>query len=303
MTEPSEIRACPGEVQHLCPGLRVVLAPNPSPMTLHGTNSYIVGEGRVAVIDPGPADPRHLAALLAALAPGETVSHILVTHAHLDHAPLARPLAETTGAPVLAFGNATAGRSALMSRLAAEGGIEGGEGVDAGFVPDITLADGAVVAGDGFRLTALHTPGHFGNHLSFEWEGAVFCGDHVMGWASSLISPPDGDMGAYMAALDRLAGHGAGRLYPGHGDPVADPARRIAEIAAHRRAREAAIRTALADGPSDATELARRIYTDTPPALMRAAARNVLAHLLDLTERNLAEPLGPLSARARFRAI
>lgn len=303
MTGPSEIRAHPGEVQHLGPGLRVVLAPNPSPMTLHGTNSYIIGDGRVAVIDPGPADPGHLAALLAALAPGETVSHILVTHAHLDHAPLARPLAGTTGAPVLAFGDATTGRSALMSRLAAEGGIEGGEGVDAGFVPDITLADGAVVAGDGFRLTALHTPGHFGNHLSFEWEGAVFCGDHVMGWSSSLVSPPDGDMGAYMTSLDRLAGRGATRLYPGHGDPVADPARRIAELAAHRRAREEAIRAALAEGPSDAAGLAHRIYTDTPPALMRAAARNVLAHLLDLTERNLAEPLGPLSARTHFRAI
>ncbi|MBC7142870.1 MAG: MBL fold metallo-hydrolase, partial [Rhodobacteraceae bacterium] len=136
MSDGGEIRARPGEVQRLAPGLRVVLAPNPSPMTLNGTNSYILGEGRVAVIDPGPADPGHLAALLAGLAPGETVSHILVTHAHLDHSPLARPLAEATGAPVLAFGDASAGRSALMERLAAEGGIEGGEGVAAGVTPD-----------------------------------------------------------------------------------------------------------------------------------------------------------------------
>lgn len=303
MSDGGGIRARPGKVQRLAPGLRVVLAPNPSPMTLHGTNSYILGEGRVAVIDPGPADPGHLAALLAALAPGETVRHILVTHAHLDHSPLARPLAEATGAPVLGFGDATAGRSAQMERLAAAGGIEGGEGVDAGFVPDIALADGAEIAGAGFRLTALHTPGHFGNHLSFCWEDAIFCGDHVMGWASSLVSPPDGDMGAYMASLARLAGRGAARLYSGHGDPVDDAAGRIAELAAHRRAREAAIRAALCEGPAGAADLARRIYTDTPPALIRAASRNVLAHLLDLTERKLAEPVGALSAQARFRAL
>ncbi len=255
------------------------------------------------MIDPGPADPAHLAALLAALAPGETVTQILVTHAHLDHSPLARPLAEATGAPVLAFGDARAGRSDLMERLAASGGLEGGEGVDADFVPDVTLSDGAEIAGDGFVLTALHTPGHFGNHLSFRWEDAIFCGDHVMGWASSLVSPPDGDMGAYMASLDRLAGLGPRRLYSGHGAPIDHATARIAELAAHRRARETAIRAALADGPADATDLARRIYTDTPPALMRAAARNVFAHLIDLTERNLAAPLGPLMAGARFRTL
>lgn len=303
MTDGSEIRPRPGVVQRPAPGLRLVLAPNPSPMTLHGTNTYILGEGRVAVIDPGPADPAHHSAILAALAPGETVAQILVTHAHLDHSPLARPLAEATGAPVLAFGDAKAGRSDLMERLAATGRIDGGEGVDAGFAPDIALSDGAEIAGDGFVLTALHTPGHFGNHLSFRWEDAIFCGDHVMGWASSLVSPPDGDMGAYMASLDRLAGIGPTRLYSGHGAPIADAAARIAELAAHRRARETAIRAALADGPADATDLAQRIYTETPPVLMRAAARNVLAHLLDLTERNLAAPEGTLTEGARFRPL
>ncbi|WP_347313503.1 MBL fold metallo-hydrolase [Defluviimonas sp. SAOS-178_SWC] len=300
MTDAREIAPRHGEVQRLAPGLRVVVAPNPSPMTLHGTNSYILGEGRVTVIDPGPADPRHLAALLAALAPGETVARILVTHAHLDHSPLARPLADTTGAPVLAFGDATSGRSELMERLAAAGGLDGGEGVDAGFAPDITLPDGAEIACDGFTLTALHTPGHFGNHLSFQWGDAVFCGDHVMGWSSSLVSPPDGDMGAYMASLDRLARLAPARLFSGHGNPVGDATDRIAALAAHRRTREAAIRAALAEGPADATTLARRIYAETPPALMPAAARNVLAHLLDLTERNLASPVDPLSAEARF---
>lgn len=290
----------PGEVQLLAPGLRLVLAPNPSPMTFRGTNSYVLGEGAVAVIDPGPADPAHLRALLAALAPGERVSHILVTHAHLDHSPLARPLAEATGAPVLAFGSATAGRSAAMARLAAKG-LAGGEGVDAGFAPDVVLRDGAEVEGDGWRLRALHTPGHFGNHMSFLWGDAVFAGDTVMGWSSSLVSPPDGDMGAYMASLDRLAELGARRLYAGHGDPVADPAARIAALAAHRRAREAAIREALAAGPADAGTLARRIYTDTPAPLLPAATRNVIAHLLDLMEKNLTESEGPPGPVSRFR--
>lgn len=291
----------PGAVERPEPGLRRVLAPNPSPMTHHGTNSYILGEGRVAVIDPGPADPGHLAALLAALAPGERVSHILVTHAHLDHSALARPLAEATGAPVLAFGPATAGRSARMAALAAAGGLAGGEGVDHGLVPDLTLADGDEVAGEGWRLRALHTPGHFGNHLSLVWGEAVFSGDHVMGWASSLISPPDGDMGAYMASLAHLAAACPARLYPGHGAVVADAGTRVAELTAHRRAREAALRAALAEGPADATSLALRLYHDTPAALLPAAARNVLAHLLDLTDRKLAEPEGALAMSARFR--
>lgn len=301
MVEALEIRPLPGVAQRLAPGLRVVLAPNPSAMTLHGTNSYLVGEGDVAVIDPGPDDPRHLAALLDALRPGERISHILVTHAHLDHSPLARRLAGRTGAPVMAFGPATAGRSAVMARLAAERMLEGGEGVDRGFAPAVALADGDVVEGAGWRLRALHTPGHFGNHLSFVWGDAVFAGDHVMGWASSLVSPPDGDMGAYMASLGRLSALGARRLYPGHGDPVADPAARIAELAAHRRDREAAILAALAVAPNDAASLARAIYTDTPAALMPAATRNVLAHLIDLAERRQVVTDGPLHTRSRFR--
>jgi len=303
MDEVSEIRPVPGLTQALATGLRVVLAPNPSAMTLHGTNSYILGEGEVAVIDPGPADPGHMRALLAALAPGERVGHILVTHAHLDHSPMARPLAEATGAPVLAFGPATAGRSEAMDRLAGTGRIQGGEGVDAGFYPDERLSDGDEVEGDGWRVRALHTPGHFGNHLSFVWNDAVFAGDTVMGWASSLVSPPDGDMGAYMASLDRLAGLGCRRLYSGHGDPVMNPSARIGELAAHRRAREAAILAALDGGAADAVTLARAIYTDTAAALLPAAARNVLAHLIDLEERKLAAGALPLHAGTKFRRL
>lgn len=290
----------PGQVRQVAPGLRQVLAPNPSPMTLHGTNTWILGTGRVAVIDPGPALPAHLGAILGALAPGEVVGHILVTHAHLDHSPLARPLAEATGAPVLALGDALVGRSAVMERLAATGAGGGGEGVDTGFAPDELLADGAELAGEDWRLTALHTPGHFGNHLSFLWGDRLFTGDQVMGWSSSLISPPDGDVDQYLASLDRLAALGARVAHSGHGPDIPDPAARIAELAAHRRQREAEVLAALAVAPGDAAGLAARIYSGTPPALLGAAARNVLAHLVDLSERGLIAARGPLGVQTVF---
>lgn len=283
------------------PGLRLVLAPNPSPMTHRGTNSYILGEGEVAVIDPGPALPQHRAALLAALAPGERITHILVTHCHLDHAPLAAPLAAETGAPILAFGRHGDGRSPVMARLAAEGLVGGGEGVDHGFAPHARLADGAVVEGAGWRLQALHTPGHTSDHMAFAWGDAVFTGDHVMGWASSLISPPDGDLTAFMASCDRLAARADRVYYPGHGDPVTDPAGRIAWLIAHRRSREAQVLRELGREPLTVPALTRRIYTETPAALLPAAERNVLAHLVDLLGRGLAETDGPLSAATGFR--
>lgn len=293
----------PGRVETLAPGLRGILAPNPSALTALGTNTYILGEGEVAVIDPGPAAPRHLEAILAGLDAGERVSHILVTHSHLDHSPLARPLALRTGAPVLAFGPSGAGRSARMDRLAAEGGLGGGEGVDAGFAPDVALADGAVVEGRGWRIEAIHTPGHFGNHLCLAWGEDIFSGDHVMGWSTSLVSPPDGDMGAYMRSLDRLAARDVRGLWPGHGAPVADGPARIRELIAHRRAREAAILAGLGHGPATAADLAARLYQGTPPALLGAATRNVLAHLLDLEDRNLAgHGPGPLATTA-FRRL
>lgn len=307
MTDPRQDRPVAGAVQMPEPGLRIVLAPNPSPMTLHGTNTFLLGEGAVAVIDPGPADAGHLAAILGALGPGERVSHIFVTHAHLDHSPLAPVLAARTGAPVVAFGDARAGRSATMARLAAEGLLGGGEGVDAGFRPDETLDDGAEVAGAGWRLRALHTPGHFGNHLCFAarlgGRPVIFTGDHVMGWSTSIVSPPDGDMGAFLRSLDRLAAEPAERLYPAHGAPVDDPARRIADLRSHRRAREAQILGALAEGAATPASLTRRIYRDTPAALLPAAERNVLAHLIDLAERSRVAPEGQIAPDAQFRIV
>lgn len=297
MDAPPPFDPVPGRAEHLAPGLRRVLAPNPSPMTFRGTNSYILGEGRVAVIDPGPALPSHLEALLAALAPGETVSHILVTHSHVDHSPLARPLAERTGAPVLAFGDSAAGR---RSDLAAVASLGGGEGVDAGFVPDIRLADGEEIAGPGWRLMALHTPGHMGNHLCFAWEDALFTGDHVMGWSSSMISPPEGDLGAFMASLERLSARADGPLFPAHGAPVPDGRARIVALAAHRRARAGEILAALGRGSATPAALAEAIYTGTPPALLGAATRNVLAHLIDFLDQSLAAPVDEAYLEGRW---
>ena len=273
----------PGQPLALADDLRLVLAPNPSPMTERGTNTWLLGRGAVTVIDPGPADPAHLRALLGALQ-GERVAQIVVTHAHKDHSPLARPLSQATGAPVLAFGDARAGRSARMQGLADLGG---GEGVDAGFVPDEVLADSTAIEAAGRPLRALHTPGHFGNHLCLDWGTDLFSGDHVMGWAPSLVSPPDGDLTDFMASLDRLEGLGPRRYLPGHGAPVDDGLARTRALRAHRLGRESAILAAVREGAPTIDSVTARVYADLPPAMWPMAARNVLAHVIDLRGRGL----------------
>ncbi len=293
-------RPIAGSVDELEPGVRRILAPNPSPMTQHGTNTYLLGRGKVAVIDPGPALHTHHDAILAALKPGESISHIFVTHSHLDHSPLASPLSKTTGAAVHAFGDSSAGRSEIMQKLAATGLARGGEGVDYGFTPDERLADGATVAGDGWRLSALWTPGHFGNHLCFAFGDAVFTGDHVMGWASTMVSPPDGDLSAYMASTERLSVRDDRMFYPGHGNPITEPKERAEWLLNHRRTREAAILGQLDCRGRSVAELTNEIYSDVPDALIPAAARNVLAHLIDLCERGLAAADPELSVEARY---
>lgn len=300
---PSENVPAPGLAEQLEPGLLRVLAPNPSPMTHWGTNTYLLGQKEIAVIDPGPELPAHLAAILKACPPGARITHILVTHAHRDHSPLARGLSRETGAPVHAFGPADAGRSAVMQDLAASGFAGGGEGVDSGFLPDVTLAHGDRVSGAEWELAALHTPGHMGNHLCFAWGDALFSGDHVMGWASSLVSPPDGDLSDFMASCDALRRRSWRVFHPGHGAPVDAPADRLDWLIAHRRARETAILHALDEGPATATELAARLYTDVPAALLPAAARNVFAHLVDLTQKTLTEPCGTLAFDKPFARI
>lgn len=188
-----------------------------------------------------------------------------------------------------------------MERLARDGALAGGEGLDRDFVPDIALADGAVTEDEEWSLTARHTPGHFAGHLSFEQDRTVFCGDVVMGWSSTLISPPDGDLADYFRSLSRLEALGAETLLPAHGDAVQDPGARLAELAAHRRERTAQILAALRDAPGTAEALARRIY-DVPPALIPAATRNVLAHLIALAELGAVAPMGPIAVNSVFSA-
>lgn len=291
-----------GIMQQIEPGVRRIIAPNPSPMTYWGTNTFVLGEGDVAVIDPGPADPSHMKAILDGLAPGERVTQILVTHAHLDHSPLARPLADTTGAPVMAYGDALAGRSAVMRDLVARGLSTGGEGVDASFTCDIPLSDGEVFTAGGMQIEAIWTPGHFANHLSFAIQGIVFTGDHIMGWASSLVSPPDGDLTAFIASCHKLAARDDRVYYPAHGDRIEDPAARLDWLITHRLSREAEIIATLSDLPNATVPtLTRAIYTETPAALIPAAERNVFAHLIDLATREIVAASPKLEANAVFR--
>lgn len=268
----------------LAPGLRRVIAPNPSAMTFWGTNSYILGDDAgLCIIDPGPNDPAHMDALLSAIGTAH-VSHIVVTHSHLDHSPLARPLAKATGAPILGFGPYLAGRSTVMRHLVEAGLDSGGEGIDVDFVPDVAVADGARIQGASWALDVIHTPGHLGNHICLRWANVMLTGDHVMGWSSSLVSPPDGDLTDFLASCGKLLAHPISTYFPGHGPPVTDPITRLTWLIEHRQAREQEIVNSLEQSRSGLTlgAIAAAVYTDTPPSLHPAATRNVLAHLIDL---------------------
>ncbi len=286
-------------MDELEPGLIRILAPNPSPMTERGTNTYVLGADTVVVIDPGPGSDPHLEAILLAVA-DRPVSHILVTHSHVDHSTLAPALAAQTGAPIFAFGDSLAGRSAAMTALAKTSEIAGGEGVDHGFAPDHLLKDSEQVGCDLGPLTALHTPGHFGNHMSFLWQGVIFTGDLAMGWASSLISPPDGDVADFLASCGRLADLNPRRLFPGHGAPVEAATDRLRELIAHRQDREVQVLSALQKGPGTVQELTARVYHDVDPALLPAAARNLLAHLVKLHAEDRISASPSLSLTAQF---
>ncbi|MBR9865432.1 MAG: MBL fold metallo-hydrolase [Rhodobacteraceae bacterium] len=305
MSDPFDRNYTPetGELVQLSPLVGVVTAPNAGPMTFTGTQTYLVGQETLAVVDPGPDNDAHLAALVRAIG-GRPVSHILVTHSHVDHSPLCRRLSDATGAPVLGFGTANEGRSAVMERLAAQGNLGGNEGIDEGFAPDRKIADGEVVEGDGWALEAIHTPGHLSNHLCFavQGTGAVLTGDHVMGWATTMVSPPDGDLTSFMASMEKLAAReGDSVYYPGHGGAIKDPAGMVAHQIRHRKSREVQILAALSGGnPATAQQLAEQIYTDVDPRLIPAATRNVFAHLIDLSERKRVESDGPISVDAVF---
>jgi glyoxylase-like metal-dependent hydrolase (beta-lactamase superfamily II) len=261
-----------GEAVAISPLLRRVLAPNPGPFTFHGTGTYIVGHGRVAVIDPGPLLDAHVDALCRAL-DGETVTHILVTHTHNDHSPAALPLQRATGAPIFAFGPHGAGKRSA--------GIAVEEGGDMAFEPDVLLADGEVIAGDGWTLDCVYTPGHTSNHLCFglREERCLFSGDHVMGWSTTVIVPPDGDMAQYLTSLSRLQRRDDVRYYPTHGTSIEAPAVFLARLVEHRHARERQIVACLARGIVRIRDMVRVIYSEVEAHLHPAAAMSVLAHL------------------------
>lgn len=287
-----------GTPQDISPLVRRVVAPNAGPFTAWGTGTYIVGKKNVAVIDPGPLRDDHLAALTAALQ-GQTVSHILVTHTHLDHSPLARVLADQTGAPVLAYGPHGAGREAGLAGEQVEAGA------DMDFAPDQCLADGEIVAGDGWTIEAVHTPGHTSNHLCFALheENALFTGDHIMGWSTTIISPPDGDMAHYMASLDKVLTRSDERLIPCHGPTIDDPGTFVRALIAHRRAREARILAAVQDGLEAVDAIVARVYTDVAEILHPAAARSTLAHLIHLTDQGLVDIEGEAGLNSRYQAL
>jgi glyoxylase-like metal-dependent hydrolase (beta-lactamase superfamily II) len=274
-------------IETLAPDVRRIVADNPSALTGAGTNTYLVGQGDIIVIDPGPDLPEHLSAIMAALRPHEVISHILVTHTHLDHSALAPDLARATGAVVLGFGRFDAGRSPLMQSLAARGMPDGGEGIDRQFSPDIAVKDGDAITGRSWSLRIIHTPGHAATHLCAVMADRLFSGDHMMGWSSSLISPPDGDMAAYMSSLSRLQGEGSAIAHPGHGPDIMRPSARIAALTAHRHQREAALLEALQLNAMTLADLTTAVYHDTHAHLHPAARRNVLAHVIDLVDRNL----------------
>lgn len=260
-----------------------VLANNPSPFTNTGTQTYLVGTTDLAVIDPGPDDAEHLAALLAAIG-GRPVRAILCTHTHRDHSPAAPALKAATGAPIL-------GCAPLVLD---DAGPRADAAFDTGYAPDRVLADGAQVAGQGWTLTAVATPGHTSNHLCFALEesGALFTGDHVMGWSTTVVAPPDGNMAAYMASLDKLMGREQDRIYyPAHGDPVENPRRFVRGLAGHRKQREGQILRLLEQGIGAVPAMVERMYVGLDPRLHGAAGRSVLAHLLDLEARGRVTPV------------
>jgi glyoxylase-like metal-dependent hydrolase (beta-lactamase superfamily II) len=286
-----------GAMQQLTPLVRRIVAPNPSPFTYTGTCTYVVGQGDVAVIDPGPDDPGHIQALLDALGT-ERVSQIVITHTHRDHSPGARLLQEATGAPIMGAGPHRAARAPLSNeapRLDASS--------DSTHRPDLQLAEGEAVEGDGWRLIALETPGHTMNHLAFALpeEKALFSGDHVMAWSTTIVAPPDGSMRDYMASLDKLARRDDRVFWPGHGGPVAEPKRFVRALLGHRRARESAILARLEAGDETIADIVPRLYEGLAPTLKGAAALSVFAHLEDLVARGLAATNGPPTLDARYR--
>tara|TARA_Y100000588_G_scaffold364521_1_gene428254 strand:+ start:166 stop:1062 length:897 start_codon:yes stop_codon:yes gene_type:complete len=264
-----------GKAAQLSPLVRRVVAENPSMFTLHGTGTYIIGKGNVAIIDPGPNISEHITAVLEAIQ-GETVTDIVITHTHIDHSPATPHMKAATQATTWGFG----------PHGTAHTGEQVEEGADYDFIPDRELRDNMLVEGDGWTLEAIHTPGHTSNHicLALKEENIMFSGDHVMGWSTSVISPPDGDMGSYLQSLEKLLARQEIRYWPTHGPAIESPQEFVQAFIAHRKKREADIKSCLDAGVTKIPDIVERLYKTTDPKLYGAAGRSVLAHLIHMVE-------------------
>lgn len=265
------------------PLVRRLLARNPSAFSYTGTGTFVVGHGTVAVIDPGPDDPAHVQAIVDGLS-GETISHIVITHTHMDHSPAAPALKAATGAKIVG----------CAPLVLSDDGPRADAGFDATYAPDAVMADGDSITGPGWTLTAVHTPGHTSNHLCFALaeEKALFSGDHVMGWSTTVVAPPDGDMAAYMASLRKLLDRDDAIYHPTHGEPVTDPQRFVRHLISHRKQRENQILRLLGEGTDAIPAMVAMMYAMVDKRLHPAAERSVLAHLIDLQAQGRVQPAG-----------
>ncbi len=277
----TEFKPSYGAAVEVADGVARLTVNNPGPFTFHGTNTYLVGRDTVAIIDPGPDDDDHFNALTDAIA-GRPVSHIFVSHTHRDHSPLAGRLKEATGATVCAEGPHRPARKLAIGEI---NPLDAS--ADTEFAPDIAINEGTAIDGDGWTISAIETPGHTANHLSFALEGTgiLFSADHVMGWATSIVAPPDGAMSDYMRSLDKLLARGDTLYLPGHGGRVPEPQKLVRGLKAHRKMRERAVLERIRTGDRTIVDMVRAIYRDTDPRLHGAAGLSVLAHLEDLVSR------------------
>ena len=275
-----------------------ILAPNPSPMTFTGTNTYIIDNGELAIIDPGPINKKHFDNILEITA-GRPVKYIFLTHSHIDHSPLARQLSAELTTPIYGYGASDTGLSATMLSLIDSGYESGSEGIDYDFIPDNLTKNNDQFELNNNIISVIHTPGHMGNHLCFQYGKILFSGDHVMNWATSMVSPPYGDLTQFMASCRLLQTREFDLFLPGHGDPVNNPSERVEFLINHRLERERQIKETIKDTPLTALEITELVYTDIDNSLIPAATRNVFAHLIDLSERGLVIFFGEISENSK----
>jgi glyoxylase-like metal-dependent hydrolase (beta-lactamase superfamily II) len=285
ITEPAENIVC-------------ILAPNPSPMTFKGTNTYVIGNAELAIIDPGPLSEEHLNNILDVTA-NRPVKYIFLTHSHVDHSPLAKQLSVELNTPIYGFGTSYTGLSSTMLSLIDSGYESGSEGIDYEFSPDSSIKNNEKFELNDNVIYAIHTPGHMGNHVCFQYDNVLFSGDHVMGWATSMVSPPYGDLTQFMASCRLLQTKEFDLFLPGHGDPIKNPGERLEFLINHRLDRERQIKETIKNSPLTALEITEIVYTDIDKSLIPAATRNVFAHLIDLSERGLVDFLGEISEKSK----